>query len=236
MRRFFYLLSGLGVLFCSLEVFATKDRGRELYKLCEKCHGLDGGGKNDILVPSIAGRAEWALEYMLHKYKDGKLIHPNDEPAVRMTSIARMLKSEDISLVAKYVAAMKPVPLKPTIVGNTDEGEAKFAVCSACHGADAEGKKELNAPPLVGLPDWYIFNATPKYLSGGHYRRSDPSRNMEGAAMAAGADAVKDENDRRNVIDYILALQGVKGTGEDKKPEDKKAGEPDKAEAPKSKL
>ncbi len=217
MRRYLYLLSSLGILVWSPLAFSAESRGSQLYKLCEKCHGLHGEGNKDLLVPSIAGRAEWAVKLMLEKYKSGKLgKDPGDEPAIRMTSMARMLNDKDIAAVSKFVSQMKPAKLEPTIVGDTDHGEAKYAVCSACHGKDAEGNQALNAPPLIGLPDWYIFKATPKYLAATG-RRGDVTVNPEGAAMVAGADTVKDEKDRRDVIDYIMALQGVRGKSEEKK-------------------
>jgi len=40
--------------------------------------------------------------------------------------------------------------------GDTVAGQAAFAVCTACHGANAEGNQALNAPKLAGQPAWYL--------------------------------------------------------------------------------
>ena len=35
-------------------------------------------------------------------------------------------------------------------------GQATYAVCTACHGAQGEGNQALNAPKLAGQPSWYL--------------------------------------------------------------------------------
>lgn len=50
---------------------------------------------------------------------------------------------------------------------NASNGEAVFQKkCIECHGADAKGLKEKEAPRLAGQYDWYIVSSLKKFISG----------------------------------------------------------------------
>ena len=40
--------------------------------------------------------------------------------------------------------------------GDPAKGEAAYAVCAACHGANGMGNKALNAPQIAGQEPWYL--------------------------------------------------------------------------------
>lgn len=51
--------------------------------------------------------------------------------------------------------------------GEPGIGESLFrSVCVTCHGGRGEGKQELFAPPLVGLPPWYVRTQLDKFRLG----------------------------------------------------------------------
>ena len=51
--------------------------------------------------------------------------------------------------------------------GDAAVGQAQYAVCVSCHGAQGEGIEELMAPKLAGQEDWYLRNQLQLYKSGG---------------------------------------------------------------------
>jgi len=63
-------------------------------------------------------------------------------------------------------------------------------VCTACHGANAEGMKALNAPALAGQEAWYIETQLKNYRSG--VRGTDPNH-IPGTQMAPMAAALTEE-------------------------------------------
>src|SRR5262245_61305104 len=46
-------------------------RGKELFKLCQQCHGEHGGGNPETLAPAIAGLPEWFVEAQILKFQAG---------------------------------------------------------------------------------------------------------------------------------------------------------------------
>ncbi len=174
-------------------------------RLCQQCHAEDGGGQESIGAPGIAGLPEWYVERQLVNYRSGaRGTHPLDIAGTRMAPMARFLKRDDeLKAVAKYVAAMKPVPAQPTLKGSLVKGEQKYAVCSACHGPDGNGNKELNAPKLAGQSDWYLLTQLKNFKSGA--RGGDVARDPIGASMRPNA-MLLDDQGMLDVIAYINAL------------------------------
>ena len=48
----------------------------------------------------------------------------------------------------------------------TAKGEELYGRCSNCHGEQGEGKREILAPAIAGLPAWYVENQLEKYKNG----------------------------------------------------------------------
>ena len=40
--------------------------------------------------------------------------------------------------------------------GDPAKGQALYATCASCHGANGEGNQALNAPAIAGQQDWYL--------------------------------------------------------------------------------
>jgi len=157
-------------------------------------------------APAIAGLPEGYLTSQLKKFKSGiRGTHPADLFGTRMAPMARYLRVEgDLEGIAAYVAAMKPVPAKPTLTGGSVvKGEQRFQVCAACHGVDGMGNKDLQAPKLVGQNDWYLLNSLKNFKAGG--RGGDPVADPMAAGMRANAQALDDQG-MLDVIAYINVL------------------------------
>jgi cytochrome c oxidase subunit 2 len=88
-------------------------------------------------------------------------------------------------------------------------GEALYAACVACHGADGTGNVALNAPALAGqLPD-YLERQLQHFKSGvrGADPKDTPGQQMRGMASSLGDDAAI-----AAVVAYIGTLSPAQGT------------------------
>ena len=89
-------------------------------------------GTFDVFCEQLCGIAHFAMR--------GKVV-VEDEPA--FASVARQLSH----VCANRGAGRPAMPAA---------GQALYAVCTACHGAQAEGNPALNAPKLSGQAAWYL--------------------------------------------------------------------------------
>lgn len=186
------------------------DRGKQLFRLCQGCHGAQGEGNVKLKAPHIAGMDQWYLEVQLTKFKTGvRGKHPKDEPGLRMRPMARTLSDEDIKLVSVYVHQLPKQPLVHTSNGHGAKGEELYGVCSSCHGADGKGNEALKAPSLLHMNDWYLVEQLQKFRNG--TRANDPALDPMGFGMASIAKTLTNDEAVRDVVDYILALQGERG-------------------------
>ncbi len=88
--------------------------------------------------------------------------------------------------------------------GDPAAGKALYAPCAACHGADARGNKELNAPDLTLQGDWYIVRQLKNFKEGIRGGPNDPF----GSQMAPMAKVLPDEKAMKDVAAYIASLRG----------------------------
>ncbi len=92
--------------------------------------------------------------------------------------------------------------LNAQAVGNPQVGQALYAVCTACHGANGEGNEALNAPRLTGLEPWYIKRQINYYKTGVRGAGND----VVGLTMAPMAAVLADDAAINNVAAYIETL------------------------------
>lgn len=79
--------------------------------------------------------------------------------------------------------------------GDPVAGREHYAACAACHGADGEGNREMNAPQLAGLPAWYLQRQLKHYQEGirGAHEADTYGRQMAPMAGVLGSqEAVRD--------------------------------------------
>ena len=88
---------------------------------------------------------------------------------------------------------------------NPQRGGELYASCAACHGAQGEGNRSLNAPRLTHLSPVYIVEQLQKFKAGvrGGSDASDSARQM--AAMAA---TLSDDQAMYDIASYIATLTG----------------------------
>ena len=86
---------------------------------------------------------------------------------------------------------------------NAVAGQAHYAVCSACHGAQGEGSVLLNAPRLAGQSAWYLKRQLNNFK---HGLRGGDDADTFGAQMAPMAATLTDQAAVENVVAYIATL------------------------------
>lgn len=85
---------------------------------------------------------------------------------------------------------------------NLAAGQAQYAACAACHGANGEGNQALNAPKLAGQQAWYIERQLNHFKVGARGGEGDTN----GAQMVAFAGMLTTDEAVRNVAAYISSL------------------------------
>jgi len=85
---------------------------------------------------------------------------------------------------------------------NPAAGQAQYAVCAACHGAQGEGNQALNGPKLAGMQPWYIERQLQYFKQGVRGGEGDTL----GQQMAPMANMLADDQAIRNMAAYIASL------------------------------
>jgi cytochrome c oxidase subunit 2 len=89
------------------------------------------------------------------------------------------------------------------VAGDAAAGQPLYAVCSACHGVQAEGNPALNAPKLSGQGDWYLQRQLKNFKNGA---RGTHDKDVFGKMMAPMAATLGDDAAIDNVVAYIRTL------------------------------
>jgi cytochrome c oxidase subunit 2 len=199
----------LGAAACSVvgEREPPPASAQELFQLCQQCHGEHALGNQPVNAPSIAGLPQWYVESQLKKFKQGgRGTHFDDLSGMQMRPMAMSLHNDyEINTIAAYVASLQPKKPTPTITGgDANRGKALFAVCVACHQADAGGNEALKAPPLTHANDWYIATSLKKFKAG--IRGTNPL-DQTGALMRPMSQTLVDDQAVADVVAYITTLQ-----------------------------
>ena len=87
--------------------------------------------------------------------------------------------------------------------GDPAAGKPLYAVCAACHGAQAEGNAAQHAPKLAGQGDWYLKRQLKYYK---HGTRGTHDKDVFGKMMAPMAATLPDDAAIDNVTAYIKTL------------------------------
>ncbi|MDX1555861.1 MAG: cytochrome c oxidase subunit II, partial [Xanthomonadales bacterium] len=84
--------------------------------------------------------------------------------------------------------------------GDPVAGQALYAVCSACHGAEGEGNQAVNAPKLAGQERTYLERQLHNYKNG---IRGTAEGDTLGQQMVGMAATLVDDQAVRDVVAYI---------------------------------
>jgi cytochrome c553 len=191
----------LGVM---LGLLATSSAASADYGYCTVCHGTDGNGNFAIRAPKIAGIEPWYLKRQFRHFRAGlRGTHESDAPGMEMRPVAEQMDDATIDAVADYVRTLEARQPPRTVSGNVNQGRKLYDACAACHGARAEGNRELEAPALAGQSDWYLVTQLERFKSGtSGYSPQD----MHGAQMRAAVGVLANRAAIRDVVAYIGTL------------------------------
>jgi cytochrome c oxidase subunit II len=89
------------------------------------------------------------------------------------------------------------------VAGDPAAGQALFATCTTCHGAQGEGNRDLNAPKLSGQAGWYLVRQLHDFRNG---LRGAHEKDTYGKQMIPFASMLADDAAIRNVVAYITSL------------------------------
>jgi cytochrome c oxidase subunit 2 len=87
--------------------------------------------------------------------------------------------------------------------GDADRGRALYAVCATCHGPNAEGMQEMNAPALAGREEWYLVRQLQNFKAG---IRGGDSTDTYGLQMAPMAQVLANQQAIEDVAAYLGSL------------------------------
>ena len=183
--------------------------GKALYATCKTCHGDAGQGNQKFNAPALANTDDWYLYRQLVNFHKGiRGYIEEDTAAFQMAAMAKTLKdSVAIADVVAYVKTMPEVELSSIIKGDIQKGERTYqSTCGACHGPGAKGNKNMNAPRLNGVDDWYIKQQISKFKSS--LRGAHPADKF-GAQMVSMMALLSDEQAVDDVIAYIRSTTQV---------------------------
>jgi cytochrome c553 len=82
-------------------------------------------------------------------------------------------------------------------------GQALFATCAHCHGANGAGNRALAAPAIAGLPQWYV-QAQLEGFQAAH--RGYMPFDTTGMRMKSMSWTLDDSTDAGSVADYVASL------------------------------
>jgi cytochrome c553 len=95
-----------------------------------------------------------------------------------------------------------------TGAAQAQQGEALYATCVACHGADGAGNVALNSPALAGQLPGYLERQLQHFKSG---VRGADSRDIQGQQMRGMAAMLADDAAIATVVAYIGTLPPGRG-------------------------
>lgn len=187
--------------------------GKELFELCQQCHGVEGHGNSLFLAPAIAGFDQWYVEMQLGEFKQGlRGLHFDDIGGMRMRPMSLTLRTDqDLKDVSAWVASLPKADPQPTLEGGDPEvGKALYTLCAACHGPTGDGIEPMKAPALNHVDDWYLVTQLEKFKTGVRGTRpGDPYGVLMGPSSPM-AVTLKTDQSVQDVVAYIMTLEKKK--------------------------
>lgn len=83
---------------------------------------------------------------------------------------------------------------------------ALYGNCVSCHGADGAGNQTLGAPPIAGLPQWYVEAQLTKFKAGYRGYHGD---DVNGLKMRPMTLSLANEEEIKKVSEYVAAMPAV---------------------------
>lgn len=105
--------------------------------------------------------------------------------------------------VVSMVVGIAMQVLAPTAFADA-RAKSIYKICAPCHGDQAEGKPELAAPMIAGLPEWYINAQLKKFRDG---VRGKHPKDEAGMRMRPLARTIPTEGDVAAVAKYVSEMK-----------------------------
>jgi len=133
---------------------------------CAECHGTDGMGQGNPMIPVIAGMPAEHIEEAIFAYVDGARRCVR-EPCMCET-VAALSEDEVIEIAEYFSTRLRGSPLEEFDPGLAAEGKVLHEeYCSPCHvPPDDEGVASAIGIPLHGQRSEYLRYAIESYFSG----------------------------------------------------------------------
>lgn len=124
---------------------------------CSQCHGSDARGQRGF--PNLTDN-DWLYGGTPDKIKETLIMGRN----AMMPGWIDTMGEQGVKEVAAYVLSLsnRPISDKSPLKGLADAGQARFAVCAACHGTDGSGNQALGAPNLTD--NIWLYGGTDELL------------------------------------------------------------------------
>ena len=144
--------------------------------------------------------------WQLKNFKTGvRGTHKKDLFGMQMRPMAMVLPDDAaIKEVAKFIGAMSPAKIDNTGKGDPVAGKVHYALCAACHGPEAAGLVNMNAPNLTLQQDWYLVRQLQNFKNG--IRGANP-KDLFGQQMRPMAMILRDDQAIEDVVAYIASLK-----------------------------
>lgn len=137
---------------------ATPDlvRGAQEFETCAACHGPDGGGTPDGLIPRIGGQHVSVLLRQLVDFRHGQRW---DVRMQHFTDQHHLENPQAIADVAAYVSTLQPKSAPGVGDGQLlQHGAEVYAhLCRSCHGRAGQGDEERAVPAIGGQHYEYLM-------------------------------------------------------------------------------
>jgi len=91
--------------------------------------------------------------------------------------------------------------------GDLERGEALYALCAQCHGAEGRGNRDFQVPAIAGLPQWYIQMQLQKFRVGLRGTHFDDITGMRMRPMSL---TLRGDSDVAAVSTYAASLPAYK--------------------------
>ena len=181
-------------------------KGKAAYAVCAACHGPNAEGNAALNAPRLIGQEAWYLDRQLKAYREGhRGTKPGDVYGMQMRPMALAVSApQAVADLIAYITSLTAAPAAITVTGDAEAGKAAYAVCAACHGANAEGLEQMGGPRLAGQDDWYLVRQIANYKKG--LRGYHPSDHL-GRQMAPMVATLADDAAIANVVAYINTLR-----------------------------
>ena len=114
-----------------------------------------------------------------------------------------MLNKAYIALIAATVFGAVLIGCGTGPKAGVERGKLVYDTCTPCHGANGAGNRELKAPDIAGLPQWYILRQLENFSK--DIRGAHPD-DMEGHRMRPMARTLYREGDKESVAEYVAGL------------------------------